>query len=269
MLGRSDFYKNSSNLTYPLTGYTTVGTEGVGEVGLPNGGGATSGNLSGILNIGGFQNNSIVNIIALQSKYFFQDCWAVNLSFGMNIGITPKKDYVESTTIYDEIANPGGPSVGPDYTGIPAQKYVNAQTDNNWFVNIGVDRYFATKNPRINPYVGVVAGFQMARISTVEPYTGVTVDVDDMLGDDDITKLPLSVFRAGGKVGQMMGITGAAVAGVEYALTQGLYLGIECRPLAYRYDFIQLAPQGFESYNLSHHNIKIMDMPVLKLGVRF
>lgn len=61
----------------------------------------------------------------------------------------------------------------------------------------------------------------------------------------------------------------AAVAGVEYSLMKGLVLGLEFQPFAYRYDIIQIAPQGFGKYNVGHHNIKIFDMPVLKLGFRF
>ena len=59
------------------------------------------------------------------------------------------------------------------------------------------------------------------------------------------------------------------VAGIEYSLAPGLVLGFQFQPLAYRYDVIQLCPKGFDKYNASHHNIKIFDMPVLKLGIRF
>ena len=67
----------------------------------------------------------------------------------------------------------------------------------------------------------------------------------------------------------MFGLKGALVAGIEYSLTPGLILGFEMQPVAYRYDIIQIAPQGFDKYNVSHHNIKLFDMPVLKLGFRF
>ena len=152
---------------------------------------------------------------------------------------------------------------------IPAQKYVNAQTTNNWYLNVGTDRYFKTSNPRIHPYVGAVAGFQMSRIETMEPYTGKYVVDADASADDDAEWVDQQVYLPAGKVGQIFGIKGALVAGVEYSLAKGLILGFECQPLAYRYDLIRIAPQGFGDYNLSHHNIKIVDMPVLKLGFRF
>ena len=246
VFGHNGFY--NQNTTFLLPRYDNLGH---GSVGLPNGGTTTSGNLDRYLNINGFDNNSVVNIAGLQVKYFVSDCWDINLSFGMNIDITPSKDYVEA----DETV--------PDMV-IPSQDYINAQTKNNWYVTVGTDRYFKTKNPRIHPYVGAALGFQMARIETMEPYTGETV-YDEDLGEEELQQ----VYLAGGKAGQIFGLKAAGVAGIEYSLTQGLVLGFEFQPLAYRYDIIQIAPQGFDKYNASHHNIKIFDMPVLKLGFRF
>ena len=246
VFGHNGFY--NQNTTFLLPRYDNLGN---GSVGLPNGGTTTSGNLDRYLNINGFDNNSVVNIAGLQVKYFVSDCWDINLSFGMNIDITPSKDYVEA----DETV--------PDMV-IPSQDYINAQTKNNWYVTVGTDRYFKTKNPRIHPYVGAALGFQMARIETMEPYTGETV-YDEDLGEEELQQ----VYLAGGKAGQIFGLKAAGVAGIEYSLTQGLVLGFEFQPLAYRYDIIQIAPQGFDKYNAGHHNIKIFDMPVLKLGFRF
>ena len=246
VFGHNGFYNQNS--TFLLPRYDNLGN---GSVGLPNGGTTTSGNLDRYLNINGFDNNSVVNIAGLQVKYFVSDCWDINLSFGMNIDITPSKDYVEADLTVPDMV-------------IPSQDYINAQTKNNWYVTVGTDRYFKTKNPRIHPYVGAALGFQMARIETMEPYTGETV-YDEDLGEEELQQ----VYLAGGKAGQIFGLKAAGVAGIEYSLTQGLVLGFEFQPLAYRYDIIQIAPQGFDKYNAGHHNIKIFDMPVLKLGFRF
>ena len=245
--GGGQFY--NENTTYLLPQFTNT----QGTIGLPNGSSDVSGELNRYLNINGLNNNSLVNIIGLQAKYFFDDCWDINFSFGMDINVTPKKDYVE------------GDNSDPDMI-IPAQDYINAQMTNNWYVNIGTDRYFRTSNPRIHPYVGVTAGFQMARIETSEPYTGKTYALD---GEDESEALPEQVYLAGSKAGQMFGIKGAAVAGIEYNIAKGVIIGFECQPLAYRYDVIQICPKGFDKYNVSHHNIKFVDMPMLKFGFRF
>ncbi len=248
VLGNSGQFYNEST-SYLLPQYTNTG----GSIGLPNGGTNNSGDLNRYLNISGLNDNSLVNIAGLQAKYFISDCWDINLSFGMNISITPKKDYIE------------GDNSVPDVI-IPDQKYVNAQMTNNWYMSVGTNRYFKTGNPRIHPYLGVVAGFQMARIETTEPLTGKTYSDGE---DDEDTALPEQVYVAAGKAGQMFGIKGAAVAGIEYSVVKGLLFGLEFQPIAYRYDVIQICPKGFEKYSISHHNIKLFEMPVVKLGFRF
>lgn len=249
VLGNSGQFYNE-NTSYLLPQYTN--TEG--SIGLPNGSTNNSGDLNHYLNISGLNNNSLVNIAGLQAKYFVNDCWDINLSLGMNISITPKKDYIE-----------GDYKTTPDMI-IPDQKYINAQVTNNWYVTVGSNRYFKTSNPRIQPYLGAAVGFQMARIETTEPYTGKMYND----GEDDTEEgLPEQLYLAAGKAGQMFGIKGAAVAGLEYSIAKGLLIGVEFQPIAYRYDVIQICPKGFDKYNVGHHNIKLFDMPVVKLGFRF
>lgn len=249
--GGNKFYKE--NTTYLLPRFTNTS----GEVGLPNGGSLESGDLSTYLQIDGLNGNNLTNIIGFEGKYFLSDCWDINLQFSMDINLTPKKDYVEGeTTVPDMI--------------IPAQKYINAQATNNWYVGVGSNRYFKVSNPRIHPYLGAALGFQMARIETSEPYTGETYADGEDEGDDEVgSGLPTQVYLSGSRAGQMFGIKAAAVAGIEYSLAPGLVLGFQMQPVAYRYDVIQICPKGFDKYNASHHNIKLFDMAVLKLGIRF
>ena len=249
--GGNKFY--NENTTYLLPRFTNTG----GEVGLPNGGGLESGELNQYLQIDGLNGNSLTNIIGFEGKYFLSDCWDINLQFSMDINRTPKKDFVEAeATVPDMI--------------IPAQSYINAQATNNWYVGVGSNRYFKVSNPRIHPYLGAALGFQMARIETSEPYTGETYADGEDEGDEEVgSGLPTQVYLSGSRAGQMFGIKAAAVAGIEYSLAPGLVLGFQMQPAAYRYDVIQICPKGFDKYNASHHNIKLFDMAVLKLGIRF
>ncbi|MCD7933009.1 MAG: hypothetical protein LUH15_17565 [Tannerellaceae bacterium] len=239
VLGSGSFY--NENTTYLLPQYSNTG----GSIGLPNGSMENSGDFGTYLNLGSLNNNNLVNIAGLQGKYFISDRWDVNVMFSMNISITPKKDFVEGEYTVEDLV-------------IPEQKYINAQMTNNWLTAIGSNYYFRTANPRINPYLGGALGFQMARIEINEPYTGELYDGDEK-----------QVYIASGKAGQMYGLKATGVAGIEYSLTAGLVLGFEFHPLAYRYDVIQLCPKGFDRYNAGHHNLKIFEMPVLKLGMRF
>ena len=119
----------------------------------------------------------------------------------------------------------------------------------------------------------------MARVETREPYTGLMVDIDNNMAtmpnpgfnesSDHGTLVEQQVYIPAGKIGQMFAIKGAAVAGVEYNLMPGMFLALEFQPLSYRYDVIQIAPQSFGHYNLCHHNIKIFDMPTVRIGYRF
>lgn len=249
--GGNKFY--NENTTYLLPRFTNTS----GEVGLPNGGSLESGDLSTYLQIDGLNGNNLTNIIGFEGKYFLSDCWDINLQFSMDVNLTPKKDYIE------------GEATVPDMI-IPAQKYINAQATNNWYVGVGSNRYFKVSNPRIHPYLGAALGFQMARIETSEPYTGETYADGEDEGDDEVgSGLPTQVYLSGSRAGQMFGIKAAAVAGIEYSLAPGLVLGFQMQPVAYRYDVIQICPKGFDKYNASHHNIKLFDMAVLKLGIRF
>ena len=245
MGGGNKFYKE--NTSYLLPSFTNTS----GSVGLPNGSTNNSGNLNEYLWIDGLNGNNLTNILGFEGKYFLSDCWDINMQFSMDINLTPSKDFVEGEAMVEDMI-------------IPAQKYINAQMTNNWFVSVGSNRYFKVSNPRIHPYLGASVGFQMARIETTEPYTG------DYVYDEDIEEgLPSQLYLAGSRAGQAFGVKGAAVAGIEYSIAPGLVLGFQCQPLAYRYDVIQICPKGFDKYNASHHNIKILDMPVLKLGIRF
>ena len=246
-------FLGNENTTYLLPRFTNTS----GEVGLPNGGTLESGDLNTYLQIDGLNGNNLTNIIGFEGKYFLSDCWDINLQFSMDINLTPKKDYIE------------GEATVPDMI-IPAQKYINAQATNNWYVGVGSNRYFKVSNPRIHPYLGAALGFQMARIETSEPYTGETYADGEDEGDDEVgSGLPTQVYLSGSRAGQMFGIKAAAVAGIEYSLAPGLVLGFQMQPVAYRYDVIQICPKGFDKYNASHHNIKLFDMAVLKLGIRF
>ena len=247
MGGDNNFYNENTN-SYLLPTHTNVD----GMIGLPNGNTNNSGNMNSYLNIDGLNNNSLTNILGFEAKYFLSDCWDINMQFSMDINLTPKKDFVEGDFSVSDMI-------------IPAQKYINAQMTNNWYAAVGTNRYFKVSNPRIHPYLGASVGFQMARIETTEPYTG------DAEYDKDLEQegLPSQLYLAGSRAGQMFGVKAAGVAGIEYSVAPGLVLGFQFQPVAYRYDVVQICPTGFDNYNASHHNIKIFDMPVMKLGIRF
>ena len=239
VVGNSGFFNEDLN-SYLIPNVSNAN----GSVGLPNGGTDASGDLSTYLNIQGFNNHGF-NIVGLQAKYFLTDHWELNTSFGVNIDLTPAKDYVDGEyTVSDMI--------------IPDRQYINAQTSHNWYVNVGSNRYFKLQNPRIHPYVGAALNYQMARLVTMEPYIG-----EDENGDDK------HLYMSGTSIGQALGGKFAFVAGIEYSLSPGLVLGFEFHPASYRFDAIQMDPRAFGVYTTTHHSIRVFEMPELKLGIRF
>ena len=238
VVGNGGFFNEDLN-SYLVPELTPKG----GSIGLPNGSGDQSGDLSQYLNISGF--NSDYQVLGLQGKVFVSDHWEINASFGMNIDLTPGKDYVEGDYSVSDMV-------------IPDMKYINAQSSHNWYGTLGFSRYFTLGNPRVHPYIGAAGAFQMARLVTQEPYIGDTEDGDDK-----------HLYMSGINIGQLLGFKAGFVAGIEYSLAPGLVVGFEFNPASYRYDLLQMAPRGFGVYTADHHSIKVFEMPVLKLGIRF
>ena len=215
------------------------------------------------LNLGDWNNNSLVNIAGIQGQYFITDHWSVNLMFSMNINLTPKKDFIEGDYQIKDMV-------------LPNYRYMEGRMTNNWMVNVGSNYYFHTRNERINPYVGGMFGWQMGRIETTTPYTGNVATVWDETAnggdggyvvspDED----PEQLYVPNSRAGQIFGLQVGAVAGIEFSICKGLILGAEVQPFAYRWDRLQVCPKGMTAYQANHHNFKLFSMPNLKIGFRF
>lgn len=282
VFGSSQMFNNSTE-DYLLPRYWDGKSALAPNIGIGNGSGHQSADPAYYLTLGDLNNNSLVNIIGVQGKYFLTDRWDINLMFSMNIGVTPKKDYIEGDRTVQDMQ-------------IPAKQYLEGKIKNNWSINIGSNYYFNTKNERINLYVGGLLGWQMGRIQTTTPYTGIMVEDPDMSTDDadapggtdlnpsenpnsqdnaavvdgsDVNGTPLEVYIPNTRTGRIFGLRAASVAGIEYSLGKGLILGFEVQPVAYRYDMIQICPKGMSAYKVGHHNINLFALPNLKLGFRF
>lgn len=198
------------------------------------------------LNLGDMNGNSIVNMVGVRFGVFVSDHFEVNALFGMNINITPKKDFLEGDFSVPDMA-------------IPDQQYIVGKTNHLFHIELGSNYYFLTKKNRVQPYLGIVAGFQMARVEAVYPYTGETNNGGD----------PIELTRGSYRAGQAWAIQGGIMAGVDYMVSEGLAIGFEVSPALYQYSMMELHPAGMEVYRAAHHNIKILTMPRLKLAVRF
>lgn len=246
----------NQNTNYLLPKYSTVDmAPGIGIGGSGN----QSADPGLYLNLGDWNNNSLVNIAGIQGQYFISDHWSLSLMFSMNINLTPKKDFIEGDNSIPSMV-------------LPNYRYMEGRMTNNWMVNVGGNYYFKTGNERINPYLGVQVGWQMGRIETTTPYSGVYVDDSGQILDsnnDNTGKDPIEMYLPNSRAGQIHGLQVGAIAGIEFSLCKGLVLGAEVQPFAYRYDLLQVCPKGMTAYQADHHNFKLFSMPNIKIGFRF
>ena len=231
------------------------------------------------LNLNSLENNSLVNLIGLQAKYFITDNIDINLMFNMNIQMTPAKDFIEGDSTVLRLP-------------IQQSQYMEGRLTNVWSVGVGSNYYFNTRNERINLYVGGTLGWQMGTIQTNLPYTGETVDDDeiendidpeDNAGDDgdlklgnddkeilgDILRDPIEMYVPNSRAGQIMALKAAATAGIEYSVAKGLVLGFEVQPISYVGSFIRICPKAATKYSTSHHQLGFLAAPRFRIAFRF
>jgi len=212
------------------------------DIGLPQGETPhQSGDPAVWFHIGSLNNNSAANIVGIQGKYFVTNRLEVNGMFSMDIGVQPKHHYTE----------------GIPEAQLSGHKYVMGRLTNDWLATVGSNYYLNNCNGRVFPYIGVLGGFQHARIQTTFPYTG------EMQGDEWAEE-----YYAHARAGEVFGITGAITAGIEYNLLPGLNFAFEVRPFNYMYTVARMYTEGL-NWNANLHTFKFFALPQLKIGIRF
>ncbi|MDR3350909.1 MAG: hypothetical protein LBN98_04615 [Prevotellaceae bacterium] len=192
-------------------------------------------------------NNSLLNMIGIEAKYFITDQIAVSLSGAGYINNTPWREAVDAT------------KAEPDVTIFPKYVNIDAQLKTRVVANAGGQYYFTVGNDRIHPYAGVVGTFQFASLSAQSTYAG----FDDASLDADKRD-------AGARTGQLFGWAASAVAGVEYSLLPGLTVGFEIKPFSYYYSGLALFAQpGLDAMTGENQDYAIFAQPVFKVGFRF
>lgn len=198
------------------------------------------------IDLGGMNNNSIVSTVGIRYSYFVHERFDVNVMFGMNMNLTPKKDFIEGDNSIPQMP-------------IPDYDCIYGRTHHAFFVEIGTNFYFLPDNERIAPYVGVEFGYQFARVETMMPYTGEVTD--------DGT--PIEVYEPSYQAGQAWALRGGFVAGIDYSVAPGLILGVEVSPAMYQCSVLEIHPSGMTPYRALNHDIKLFTMPKVKLAFRF
>lgn len=178
-------------------------------------------------------------MVGVEGGWFFSDLWKLTLGGGLSITSNPGYAPVPGTV--DENTKPGDGS-------IPNYRAVSSQSDIQFQVFTGVDRYFKTKVCGLMPYVGVRVGYAYGRNSA--------------FADDE--------EYVGKSIGESFNVRGALTAGVDYYFTQAFFVGAEVDPVAYTYNKSTLKPQaGLGSLQADSHNVSVLAAPTIKVGFKF
>ena len=233
-----------------------------------------SGDLSTLLTNSGSMNFMTRNY-TVGMKVFVSDHININLSGAYMLNMQPKKDFIEGESYqidelnvkdYDVSITDATVGVGDIY----ASKAILGAVTNKLMVQLGTEYYFNTRNERIFPYIGVFGQFKMARIESLYPYTGQYMDTDYPAGEGypDMNYEEVDMYRAS-RGGQALGFGGGINIGVEYALMEGLFVGVEVAPVCYQYTLLHLQVGGQDPYYATNHNLRAFAFPQLTLGFRF
>ena len=179
-------------------------------------------------------------MVGLEGGWFFQDLWKLTLGGGMNISKNP--GYAAVPGVWD--------STDGVSAGIPDYKAVASQSEIQFNVYAGVDRYFDNliKVKNLLPYAGARMGYAYGR--------------NTACADDE--------SWMGKSVGESFNLRWSLVAGLDYFVSEAFFFGIQVEPLAYTYNKSTLRPQeGLGNLSANSHNFGIFAAPTLKVGFKF
>ena len=178
-------------------------------------------------------------MVGIEGGWSFSDLWKLTLGGGLSSTSNPGYAPVPGTA--DASSEPGDGSI-PNYGAVASQ------SDIQFNVFTGVDRYFKTKVTGLMPYVGIRVGYAYGRNSAFA---------------DDETWM-------GKSIAESFNIRGAATIGVDYFLTEAFFVGAQVDPFAYTYNMSTYKPQaGLGNLEADSHNFSIMAAPTLKVGFKF
>jgi len=178
-------------------------------------------------------------MVGIEGGWFVSDLWKLTLGGGLSITKNPGYAPVPGTV--DENTTSGDGSI-PNYGAVANQ------SDIQFNVFTGVDRYFKTKVCGLMPYLGLRVGYAYGQSSAVA---------------DDETWM-------GKSVAESFNIRGAITFGVDYFLTNAFFVGVQVDPFAYTYNMSTYKPQaGLDNLEADSHNFSVLAAPTLKVGFKF
>ncbi|UMB53160.1 hypothetical protein MKD41_12545 [Lutibacter sp. A64] len=155
--------------------------------------------------------NSITNMTGAEFRYYVSNKIALKASGALILRNTPYQ--VNTPGVFDTANNVW---IIPEYGSVDATEQTQAQ------FSIGAEFLLKTKNERLFPYVGVNLPFDYARGSVFTPAH------IDALGN-------VTIPDTGSRHYEVVAYSAQAIAGVDYYIAKGLFLGFEIKPISYTY----------------------------------
>lgn len=181
-------------------------------------------------------------MVGIEFGWFMNDNWKLELGGGFNFKNNPGYIGTEAYPNEYEFADPSMGDIA-DYGN------VDEQSNYNFRVFLGVDRYFRIKSIKnLTWYTGVRCNYTYAQ---------------DRLRENNENAM-------GRSVAELFNIGASLQLGIDYFVWKGLYLGASIAPLTYTYNRVSYVPQeGLSALAANNNNIAAFAAPTLKLGFKF
>ena len=170
--------------------------------------------------------------VGIEGGWFVSDLWKLTLGGGLSITSNPGYAPVPGTVDGNTEAGDGS---------IPNYGAVANQSELQFNVYTGIDRYFKTKVCGLMPYLGLRVGYAYGQ---------------NVANADDET---------------WMGKSAAESFNLRGAVTfNAFFVGLQVNPFAYTYNMSTYKPQdGLGNLSADSHNFSVMAAPTLKVGFKF
>lgn len=178
-------------------------------------------------------------MLGLDLGWFMTENWKLSMGGGFNFSNNPGFVGITGTE--------GSPTTG----GIATYGPVAEQSNFNFMINLGVDRYFKVKN-----------------ITNLMWYTGIRAMY--AYGQDRFKAVNDRVNNNGRAVADTWNLGGALEFGAEYYLTKSVFVGAQFDLASYRYTKTTSVPEpGLASRAADANSVGIFSAPMAKVGFRF
>lgn len=182
-------------------------------------------------------NNSLVNMVGMEFKFFVADELSVKFIGGGQTSYTPGQNEIPGV---DDDVYPFDPQ-----TALPKFSDIKEQSYHQYLAQIGVDKYIVRGKAAI--YFGAEGGFRYGGSSSKS----------------------ITENSAGTSIAQVYGFHGAITCGAEYGTESGLFAGVEIRPASFAYTACTIEPIPGAFQNAENSTFGFFVYPMLRFGVNF